>query len=247
MEPGDLLHLYQNGRHDELTQNILYLLSEFANQTVTDLNPVQQSKIDAFVECILEIFVKSDYTIPPRYREVFVFALPAMSNLVAASRFQNTDPQLEVLLKEPNTFAKILALYTPRNRIEIDRKWLFDQDPKLASMWYGRFFHAATSSRTQAVHEHLRRHLQYIDDQYNAESYFATEPIFFSTYIDAEVEKPIKEQINSAITHRLTNVQVRNRPDPHRIAVLTHRWFPGTSVYRAVNVFIEAMADKYDL
>ncbi|MHC4294443.1 MAG: hypothetical protein ACYSTL_02535, partial [Planctomycetota bacterium] len=247
LSPKDLLRFYLGGKHEELSQGILFILSKFANQTFVDLTPQQQAGLDMFTECLLYLMTKGDYVIPPAFRKQFVLAMPVIANLVTISRFETTDPQLEILPDQPNSLPKILALYSARNKIKIDYKWLFDQDPKLVSIWYGHFFHANDSSGTQRVYENLQDHLKFTDDRYDIEHYVATGPIFYSAYLNARMERPIKERINKAIRQKLTDVRVRNNPNPRSIAILTDRWSPNTSVYRGLRPFVEALANCYDL
>ncbi len=245
--PKDLFGFYSAGQYDELSKGLLVILGQFGKGKYTDINPHEQAMIDAFAQCLLDLFTRNDYVISPCFQETFVVLLPAITNLVAMSKFRTTDPQLEILLKQPNSLPKILPLYSARNRIRIDYEWLFAQDAKLTSLWYGRYFHATTSSRTQTMYENLRHHLQCMDDRYEVYHPISTKPIFYSTYIDDRVDRFVRERINTAIRHTLAHVPFRNKPNPRSIALFTSFWAPKTSICRGLRPFVDAIADRYDL
>ena len=245
--PRELLRLYMAGKHDELSQVFLSVTKNFSDEMLVELDPASQATLDMFVECLLYVLTKPDYVIPRRFRDKFVLLMPAFTNLVAISTFRTSDPQLEMLRGQPDALPKILALYSARNRVRIDYDWLFDQDPGLASLWYASYFHATTSSRTQTVYENLRHHLGCMDNRLKLDHYIATNSMFYCTYIAPNMERAVKETMNAAIGQKLTDVTIRNEPNPRSIAILTDRWIPTSSVYRGLKPFIEALGNRYDL
>ncbi|MHC4294444.1 MAG: tetratricopeptide repeat protein [Planctomycetota bacterium] len=243
----DLLHLYKAGRYDLLSEGILFVLQGYNKRIFLDLHPGDQERIDWFVECLFYLLTRPDYVISPRYQENFFRYLPLITNLVAISRYETTDKQLEILRDQPNSLPKILALYSARNRVRIDYKWLFDQDPKLASLWYPRFFNATTSPHTQAICENLRYHLQNVDEKFELNRDIATSSMFFCTYIDPRLERSVKEKLNAVIRRKLANVRVINKPASRSIAILASSWSPTTVIYRGLMPFIKPLKQRYDL
>jgi hypothetical protein len=243
----DLLHLYKEGKYDQLSQGILFLLQGYDKRTFLYLNPGDQERIDWFVECLFYLFTRPDYVISPRYQYDFVRYLPLITNLVAISRYETTDKLLEILRGQPNSLPKILALYSARNRVRIDYKWLFDQDPKLASLWYANFFYATTSPYTQAICENLRHHLQNVDEKFELSPNIGTVSMFFCTYIDPRLERSAKEKLNAVIRRKLAKVRVINKPASRSIAILASKWASTTALYRGLKPFIEALKQRYDL
>jgi GTP-binding protein LepA len=63
-------------------------------------------------------------------------AAMVIANAVAISDFGTTDPFVRILLGPQRNFTKLLAIYSARNKVKIDRKLLFGTSPALATQWY---------------------------------------------------------------------------------------------------------------
>jgi len=245
--PKDFARLYVEGQSDQLSLQLLRAIKEFSEYIFVEEKPKDQLILDMLAESLLYVFTKADYLISPQYQKAFTLFMPATTNLIAISRFRTTDPQIEILLDQPNSAAKILALYSARNRVQIDRAWLFDQAPELASLWYSRYLQAASTCGTQTVYQNLIHHLQNMDDRYDVQADISTSPIFCVTYVCSEMEREVKEIVNASVKRRMAKVAIRNNPKPRSIAILTDRWRPVSSVYRGLWPFVKALTDKYEL
>src|SRR5947209_6294158 len=83
---------------------------------------------------------------------------------------------------QPANVAKILALYSARNRVKVDRRALFDAGAATASVWYDAFCEIYRSGLVEEqVVENLREHYTF-DDPRLAPTHEVQELYFGSTY-----------------------------------------------------------------
>ncbi|MGB2824150.1 MAG: hypothetical protein WBF17_24465, partial [Phycisphaerae bacterium] len=243
----DPMRFYLDRQYDRMSEWFGTVVQTLFTKLGTELSAHNQRFLDHFVETLLFFFTKPDYVISEKFVQPFVFSGPLITNLVAISRFRNTDPQIEILLGQPNSLVKILTLYSARNTVEIDRDRLFDQDPELASLWYAHYYHSAIPPRTRVIYENVRRHQQHLDDRFVIHRNTGTSPTCLATYVDPQTERPVKERINQLIREKFDGLVIRNRPKRNRIAVMTDRWYPRSSVCRAFAPLLEALADDYEM
>ena len=57
-----------------------------------------------------------------------------VTNVLAVTPHKNGDGCLQKILGQPGNLVKLLLLYTPRSRLRLDVKQLFDADPAAASI-----------------------------------------------------------------------------------------------------------------
>ena len=243
----DPMRFYLDRQYDKLSEWFGTVVQTFFTRLGTELSAQNRRFVDHFAETLLFFFTKPDYVISQRFVRPFVFSNPLITNLVAISRFGSTDPQIEILLDQPNSFVKILTLYSARNTVRIDRGWLFQQDPELASLWYAHYYHAAIPPRTRVLWENVREHQRHLDERFVIDRNTGTAPTCLATYVDPRTERPVKEKMNELIRRKFQGLVIRNDPKRNRIAVMTDRWHPRSSVYRAFSAMLEALAGDYEM
>ncbi len=243
----DPMRFYLNRQYDKLSEWFGTVVQTFFTRLGTELSAQNRRFVDHFAETLLFFFTKPDYVISQRFVRPFVFSNPLITNLVAISRFGNTDPQIEILLDQPNSFVKILTLYSARNTVKVDRDWLFQRDPELASLWYAHYYHSAIPPRTRVLWENVRDHQRRLDDRFVIDRNTGTAPTYLATYVDPQTERPVKEKMNELIRRKFEGLVIRNNPKRSRIAVMTDRWYPRSSVYRAFSAMLEALAGDYEM
>lgn len=246
--PHALLDLYRQQQWDGLSEVLLQLLRHFEQVTYLQLTPSQRYAIDAFVKHFLYLFTQPDYIISDRHVVQFLSLNGVIANLVAISSFRTTDPWLLLLEQQPNNFVKLLTLYSPRNRRQYPIKKFFDLSPRLASLWYCYCFrHYAALCASPYTRQRLRDFMTAFDERLDILVEFH-HMNFGVTYIDGEGDSAFKVKLNRRVRELITrNTQIPNQPKPHRIGVFSGRWFPGTSVYRTFQPFVEALQQAYEV
>jgi len=168
---------------------------------------------------------------------------------VAMSSFRTTDAFVEILKNQKLNFAKILALYSARNTVAIDRRMLFDTEPGLATQWYYCFwegYRGGCAGRETLAQ--LREHLRFRDARMGAINNYVHHAYFGCTYADFENDHLLKRHINRIFQQwGPAQTPIVNRPDRRRIALITAMWFPRQSVYRCTHAFVKALAGEFDL
>ncbi|AGY59948.1 O-linked N-acetylglucosamine transferase [Gloeobacter kilaueensis] len=252
LEADELLRiprLYFQREYDQLSELLLGLLAHFEQNTYVEMSPELAHGVDLFVAHFLYVFSQDDYVLSEPFIPRFLRLNPVISNLVALSSFETTDPFLEILRHRPRNFARILILYSARNRSRFESALFFQAEPALASLWYGAYLETYRSALVNPEAQvNLKAHLRSMGERLNTLHNFSD--IFFgATYIDGEADRAIKQWINLSIQtgFAATGVRCENTPNPRKLAVATGFWFARHSVYRTLSKFVEALEGEYEL
>ena len=248
--PQNLVGLYLNGRHDDLSEALLIILRHFRDTTYTRLEAQGAHFLNAFIKQFLALFTQADYTPRRDHLVEFIRLNLTLSNLAAMSSIGTTDGYLSLLDRNPAHLGKLLTVLSARNTAHYDHASFFDADPVLASVWYGAYAGLYRSGLLRTtVSERLKAHLAFVDERLDPK-YCSLELYFASSYINNRIDRNIKKIVNCSIERDLTaaSVQIRNQPAPRKIVILSGNWVPTHSVYRVTFAFAKALADAgYDL
>jgi len=253
INPRRLLEHYLAGRHAEIAADLIRVLVYLDGYSYTELSAASREAIDLIVENLLYFFTKADFALEDKAAENFVRLNPIISNVVAISSFRNTDAQLEMIRGQQGNLLRILPLLSVRNRARFDYAEMFRLQPALVSLWYTMYFQSAEAPVTELILDNLTRHLRHIDAKLAYIGPEITYAYSFSTYIDTEADRALKQTLNRMMHERLAAVKVVNTPaggeanKRKRIAVISARWIPTSSVYKAMYSLVAALRENYDL
>ena len=245
----DLHAAYRDRDCDRMCLQFLEVLDHLRSVTYYAMDVPTQHALNGFVKQFLYFFSQEDFVLSDAYASRFIDLNGVIANAVAMSEFGTTDPYVRILLGQQRNFTKLLALYNPRNRVQIDRRLLFATSPALATQWYFCFLEGYRNGCADTVTlENLREHVAYEDDRLIGINSFTHHAYFGATYIDHERDYLVKQRINRLFQSTpLCNRPIHNAPKPRRIAVLTSMWFRRQSVYRSQQPFLEALAKDHEL
>ncbi len=252
LPPFDAVRLaqcYRDKSYDEMSAILLGVLAHFRNTTYYGWGPRIAYFVNNFAKHFLFYFSQEDYIPNNTDMRRFVDLNPTIANLVAMSDFGTTDAYLNILSGQRRNFAKILALYSPRNRIRLDRAKLFGINARLASRWYFVFLeNYKTGVVAKNSWEHMREHLRAMDERLVGINGFVHHGYFGCTYINHEEDGVLKRKVNELFRQwPPTQQTIANSPDKKKIGVFTSMWVPTHSVYRSQQPFLKALAEDYDL
>lgn len=248
VDPAELMRLYSRKQHEQLAGVLLDVLGHFQDHQYTAITPQLQARVDAFVESLLYILTKPDFEISNKLAPALVGCNHIIANLVAISSFENTDPQLRIVMRQPRNFAKLLVLYSPRNTIWIDSRAFFDVDAPLASQWYAVYPLAVAGWSSPVAWENVRRHYATADPRLMVTGKRQAANLYFAcSSVVPDSDRHLKARLNETIRDQVRGIPVENNPAPSSIAILTGKWFPASSVYRSSFPFLRALAEHYDL
>jgi hypothetical protein len=244
-----LLAAYQAGDHGGMSRQLLGVLDYLRDTTYQTLDARTTHALNAFAKHFLYFFTQEDFSPNDADLAAFVARNAVIANLAAMTEFGTTDPFVQILLGQTRNFTKLLAIYSPRNRLHIDPRLLFNTNPTLATKWY---FACVENYRSDCADrgtlEKLRAHIRYEDDRMSGELGASHHTYFGATYIDHEHDYLVKQRINRLFQSTpVARREIANTPKPRRIAVLTAMWWPGQSVYRSQAPFIHALAKDHEL
>ena len=121
------LRMYLDRQFDELCNCFLAVLDYYNQNTLFNVTPADLKYLNDFVQTFLFLFSQDDFAVPDKYISSFIELNHVISNVVAMSSFKTTDAFLE---NHQFNFARVLALYSARNKTRIDTKLLFDTNAR---------------------------------------------------------------------------------------------------------------------
>lgn len=170
-----------------------------------------------------------------------------IANILAVTPFRNGDACIKKIVGRDGSLAKILHLYTPRSRLQMPVKPLFDANPMLASLWYSSLWNWADCYIDEGVCENYKYFLDNMDDRFEPFDANLICGYFRCTYVDNRRDRALKRMFNASIEKYCSDVVIRNEPNPKSIAVVSAYWNGRHAVYRAFAPYIEEMSRHYDL
>ncbi len=244
-----LFKAYHDRDYAAMSKQFLGVLDHLRQQTFESLDPPSLHALNSFAKYFFFFMTQEDFVPGDADLAGFIARNAVIANLAAMTEFGSTDAFVQILLGQTRNFTKLLALYSPRNRVQIDPRSLFNTNPALATKWY---FACLENYRSDCADkgtlEKLRKHIRYEDDRMTGELGSTHHTYFGATYIDHEHDYLVKQRINRLFQSiPLCQRQVVNTPKKGRIGILTSMWWPRQSVYRSQAPFLEALAKDHDL
>jgi predicted O-linked N-acetylglucosamine transferase (SPINDLY family) len=240
---------YRRNDFDGMCEQFLAVLIHLREVTYYHTDDATYLAINTFVKNFLFYMSQEAFVLPERFAVAFIDLNTVIGNVVAVSAFRTTDPFIEILLKQQRNYTKLLALYSGRNRVKVDRRLLFATSPQLATQWYFCFLEMyRTGPSDPDTLEHLREHITFEDDRLIGINSFTHHAYFGATYIDNEKDYLVKQRINRLFQATpLCSREIRNAPTPKKIGVFSSMWFRRQSVYRSQHPFLQALAKDHEL
>jgi len=181
---------YRRHDFDAMSRRFLEVLEHLRSVTYYAIDKPTTHLLNTFVKHFLYFLSQEDYVLSNAYASRFIDFNGVIANTVAMSEFGSTDPFVRILLGQQRNFTKVLALYSPRNRVKIDRRLLFGTSPALATQWYFCFTEGYRNGCADPVTlDNLREHVAYEDDRLMGINSFTHHAYFGATYIDHEHDR----------------------------------------------------------
>lgn len=242
-----LLEHHLSGDAAAATEDYLVVLDHFARVQYQQIAPNVLTGLALFLKNLFAVVCEPSYTVPDRYIARVVQLSPILGTLTAMSPFGTTDAFLDIVREQPRNFVKLLLLANARCRTQLDIQRLFDANATVASIWYSTYVFSTYSRTSSLVDANARAYVQNVPEQLEYIVGLSLEPMFASSYIDEIHDRGLKERFNQSIQRKLSGVRIKNRPDPRKIAILSQRWVPTSSVYKILRHFIAALKPSYHL
>ena len=239
--------LYVTRQFDALSEKFIGMLAHFEQANYLTLSTHDMHQLNSFLRCFLCLFTQPDYLISDTYIGPFLRLNLTISNVVAVSSFQTTDPYLAILRGQQANFIKTMVLWSARNSVKFDRKKFFDVDPVAASIWYSTYCQIYRSGLLkETVVANLVEHYAFVDERLDL-VFEPQEAFFGSTYVDGRCDRLIKPIINRSAARSNGQYSIRNRPNPRKVAILSALWARSHSVYRITSQYVELLRGAYHL
>ena len=244
-----LMQHFHAGEYEHMAAQFLAVLIHLRDTTYYQIEEANHAALNRFVKHFLYFMSQEDFILPEKYAASFIDLNAVIGNVVAISDFRTTDPFVQVLLKQQRNYTKLLALYSGRNRVKIDRRLLFATSPQLATQWYFCFLEMyRTGPSDPETLAHLRDHITFEDDRLIGINSFTHHAYFGATYIDNEKDYLVKQRINRLFQATpLCQKKIENKPKPKKIGVLSTRFLTRQSGYSTLLRFMNVLEQNHGL
>ncbi|HEY4329165.1 MAG TPA: hypothetical protein VGN88_05465, partial [Phycisphaerae bacterium] len=206
----------------QLASRIIDLLQPEGRRLLIMHDQTSITQIDGMVNLLLFVISHPTFEVPQDMAERFVGLNHTLSSLVASSNLRTTDAHLEVIRNHGSgEWVKIMALYSPRNRVRFDRQTFFDKNPQIASVWYGQYASQLYGTISSELGEkNLRDHFSFAPERLIPLT--GVEDIYYgASLVEPGAERVIKWRVNERI-RQMFRLPERGtiKPDPRKIAVI---------------------------
>jgi hypothetical protein len=243
---GQWLKWYQQASYNALSDDMIRCLDYYFNHPLTTLTATQLALLNDFIEHFLYFFSSDDFSPPKQHIQKYVSYHPLIANLVAISDFQTTTPWVRRLAQRKENYFKLLVLYNSRTDVDINPSLFFDVNPFFASEWWSYFWLSPPAFCLRQTHEKIRNHIKNLDHRLSiigSGTYVSYFPI---TYVAPDIEHIMKMHLNRLLSQAFANVQIRNTPNPKKIALITDRWYR-SAVYTSLSPLVRSLKGRFDV
>ena len=248
--PARITTLLARGRSEELCELWLDTLDRIARLPPVLPSPEVRATSTIIIQSLCFCFCQADFRIPDNLLTRFINHNSLVADLAAASAFGTTDFAVEQMANRPDQLAKLLVLYSTRNRTKLDLVPACVLLPVAVSHWYIACCTDASYHVDSEAFRRFREHLEEIDRfDLVADGQHLNAPYFIATYVDATVERKVKGYINGMVRRAVGDTYLMNPAavDPRHVVVLSGAWRHKHSVHRTNYNFVAALKDHYRL
>lgn len=237
-----------------MSQNLVVYFIEhlikFNSKSFRDANAAELRLLNIFIKHFISVFVTAGFR-PDRTQMLQLIELSEIiANLVEVSELSTTEPQVLALLPkstDPLVLCKLMALYSPRNQLELSPELFFSADAEAASIWYCNYagemdwagINPAAFARVSRMLQHVEPRLQYANNLLS--------PYFTCTYVNEASVAAVRQQIHDILRQMAPPLPLVAKSPGNKIGIVSGRWKGDNVVYRALAPFIHALGDKFEL
>lgn len=232
-----------NNRTSLAILSTLSYLNEMPGLGVSD---EERLTLGQTLDTVLNIFCQPDFEVPEEHGFLYLVYNSMIGNIMEGCLKTTTDHHLMKVNSQKQNAFKSLVLYSARNNESIDIANLLVANPQLVSRWAFQTWKTVFSGNcSQKVTANLSRFLSQLDHRL-VPAIDMQELYFGCTYLGIPEERRAKELINQAIQKHIP-AEIRNRPNPKRVAVFSEYWSKGHSVHRTLSGYIAALKPDFHL
>jgi len=247
--PTVLVRRYYNalarGEHKHILNSLHQVLQFFEAVHFTAYGQADLLRIDNLVATVFALMADEEFKVEGNEGLNLIATNHLFCNLVASSAYGTTDGILLHVLRQSDNLMKVLFLYNQRCETVIDVKTLFDVEPSTASLWYTTYT-LGTSNPSAVQLRNLQRHAEQMDERWQTPHQKVSCQYFTTTYLAPAEDRRVKGIINAACKKKFI-WDIKNDPDPRKIAIITAKWHRNHAVYKSAAPLVNQLRDKYDL
>lgn len=246
IDQKDLAASYSSGNYEELITKACDWLRSFSLTQLKETSPQVRRIFDFNAEVLGHYLSRPDLNIKKNSLLKLLRLHQPLSNVFANSSYRNADFWASRRIENNRVSVLYLPLLLTRNSQPFSRGFLFDQNPELASEWYGQYLFGVRSFIDPVALENLRTHLRFWDSRMHF-GISISNGYMRSTYIDPQLDSLWKNNFNNLTKRNLNNIKITNNPNKKSIAILTARWAKVHPTYKNRLPLFEELSKAYDL
>jgi hypothetical protein len=241
-----VLMALKNGRSDDLAAAFVRYFDFFQTHQFLALARDDQKNIHDAVTMFFTVVTDDRFRPRDNAWHALIACGHIISNVVALTGYGTTDGPLQrAVLKSEHNLGAILTLLNSRCSQRISPEKFFDISPSIASLWQSTYIYG-TSCPSLRQQQNLFRHIDEWDMRWQTVNRIVSSVYFTCTYLNPESDLRVKSCINKAIKEKC-RIQVRNNPDPKRIAIITAKWHRNHAVYKSASPLVDQLKGHYSL
>jgi hypothetical protein len=240
------LNFFRNQDFNSLSEEFLRILEIFSRNFLHRMSMELRAALNDFIENFMHLFCSQEFVIPKQHIQKYMGYNPLIANLVAISDFKTTTPWVVGLAQNKVNFFKLLVLYNARTEIEINPTFFFDINNFFGSEWWTYFWLSPAAFCTRQTHDKIREHLKNLDHRLMIFGANTRASYFPVTYVAPDLEPFLKKRLNRLVADAFANVEIRNKPDRRKIALVSNRWYR-SAVYTSLSPLIKSLNGIYDI
>lgn len=249
---ADLRQAIYEGRSDEAADILVKFFNVILNYDDLDKEEEFQHIIDIFIEFYISAMSEKEFNPSRHFKEYFLkisFMVACFMNYRSGDNF---DSVLHQLIKNNSPLYKVLSFYSIYNSVNLPFDKISQQANEIFSIWFFSYLCSYEDVLTS----------RYFSQKYNTiflnlpDLSFVSEDAhilyFLISYYDTQNEKIFKEWLNKTVKKcsPLSSLPRKEELKPRqrrKIAICSQNWFPRHSVYRSQFLYLESLAEIYDL
>jgi hypothetical protein len=254
--PTKLMKYYNEKKWEKLSDEMLAIFNFFERNPVTRVQPNEVEPLMMLAKMLVQFIASEEYVVPKDFEPYLVKAASTISNLARMVPPGTTDIYLKQALDHSNNIAKILALYSPRNKIRLNLDDVFGLDNFLASYWWSALIFSFQDYHTEELYNNMRE-LFLSDAPYKNFTYakpnypklvrteYLMLPPFHVVYLAPEKEGEIRALINQNLRQY---IQALDMPvegaNPKKILIASASFHKQHATFRAMSPLIKSLKSE---
>ncbi len=253
LDPKRLMAVFLEGNHDLICDYFCRVLQKIQASQIEDVAPPFIRFANNFLQNFFYFITRNNFQIRKKYFLTILHNSPTLTNLISLSCFNTSDAMVQLLQSmeddkgnNPGLLCSLLFL-SSRNNCRIDLDPFFQQENSLATFWWNLYLGATQAYGNRIVYENCLRFVESSPQKLLFMGGFTFCNYYHLSYIDFRNEGILKSRMNQLAKEYYKDLKINNQADKKSVAIVSGKFFPGSSVYKGLSSFVKSLASDFEL